>query len=150
TPPGDPSRYATMTVNRDGAPLPMGLGRTPATAWSDGQHAFATIGHIEFTRCTRGADGGYGCDADAGLTCSRDVGTCTPSVTDFPTFCTLNDGAGCAAGQTCTAPDDGYCVDLTCSQYDGTPQSTPFTIARNTELAVQREDDPSVFDTVYT
>src|SRR5262249_52265174 len=67
-----------------------------------------------------------------------------------PTLCTLKDGAGCGAGQTCSAPDDGYCVDLTCSQYDGTPKSVPFTISRNTELAIEREGEPAVFDSGYT
>jgi hypothetical protein len=149
TAPGDASQFATLTVNRGGAALPMGLGRTPVTAWSDGQHAFAMIGHIEFTTCQRAADGGLGCDAEAGLTCSRDVGMCTPALTDVPSPCDLTSGQGCSLGQQCTAAPNGFCVDLTCSQYDGTASSAPFAIARNTELAMQRDDDPAVFDSVY-
>jgi hypothetical protein len=147
---GAPTEYATLSVNRGGAPLKMGLGRTPATAWSDGVHAFALVGHIEFTRCTRGADGAFGCDAEAGLTCSHQVGVCAPGLSDAPIFCDVTSTLGCGVGQTCTAPEDGYCVDLTCSQYDGTPPSVPFAISRNTEVAMQREDLPNVFDSVYT
>jgi hypothetical protein len=150
TVPGDPSEYATLRVNRGGAPIPMGIGRTPVTAWSDGQHALAMFGHQEYTTCRREADGGLGCDPEAGLTCARDVGTCTPVVGDVTTPCDLTTGQGCGFGQQCSASADGYCVDLTCSQYDGTKGSMPFAIARNTEVAVQRDDDPTVFDSVYT
>jgi hypothetical protein len=147
---GDASQYATITVNRGGKPLATGLGRTPVTAWSDGSHAFAMFGHIEFTTCGSGGDAGSGCDAKAGLTCARNVGMCTPALGDTPAPCDVTSAQGCGLGQQCTAPPDGYCVDLTCSQYDGTQSSVPFTIARNTELAVQRDDDPSTFDSVYT
>lgn len=150
TVPGDPSTYATLEVNRDGRPLPMGLGRTPVTGWSDGQRAYAMFGHQEYTTCRRGADGGLGCDAEEGLTCSHDVGTCTPVTGNVTTPCDLTRGQGCGLGQQCTPSPDGYCVDLTCSQYDGTPSSVAFTVARNTEIAVQREGDPAVFDSVHT
>jgi hypothetical protein len=150
TVPGDPSRYATLRVNRGGTPIPMGIGRTPVTAWSDGQHAFAMFGHQEFTTCRRDVDGGLACDAEAGLTCVREVGTCTPIVGDVTSPCDATTGQGCGFGQVCSASTDGYCVDLTSSQYVGTQSSMPFAIARNTELALQRDDDPAVFDSVYT
>ena len=147
--PNAPTQYATITVNRGGAPLPMGLARTPVTAWSDGSHAFAMFGHQEFTSCAHGSDGGQGCDAAAGLTCVTDVGVCTPALGATTMPCDVTTGQGCSLG-LCVAPADGFCVDLTCSQYDGTDSSKPFAIARNTEIAMQRDGDPAVFDSVYT
>jgi hypothetical protein len=151
TPPGDPSQYATLKVNRGGAPLHTGLGSTPSTGFSDGQHAFVMVGHLELTSCESNGTPTPGCDSRAGLTCVHDVaGTCSPSAGDFPTLCDVGTGGGCALGQQCVARDEGYCADLTSSQYDGSPGSVLFTLAHNVELSLQHDDDPAVFDSVYT
>ena len=147
--PSDPSQYATLTLNRGGTVLPTGLGSTPATGFSDGQRAFAMIGHLELTLCQRNGTSPPVCDSEAGLTCVHDAGTCMPLVGNHPTLCNVA-GQGCAPGQQCMASEEGYCADLTSSQYDGTQSSLPFTLAHNVELSLQHEDDPAVFDSVYT
>ena len=147
---GDPSQYATLALVRGGTTLPTGLGATPGTGFSDGQHAFAVIGHLELTSCRANGASGFDCDSQAGLTCTHDVGTCSPLVGNYPTLCDVATGQGCALGQQCIPRDDGYCADLTSSQYDGTPSSVPFTLAHDIELSVQHDDDPAVFDSVYT
>jgi hypothetical protein len=150
TVPGDSSQYAPLRLNRGGTVLPTGLGSVPSTAWSDGQHAFAVIGHLEPTLCKPDANSELGCDPEAGLTCVHDVGTCSPPIGPYPAVCDVTTAQGCVLGQQCVVPDEAYCVDLTSSQYDGTQNSVPFSMAQNTELAVQHDDDPSAFDSVYT
>lgn len=146
------NQYATMRVTRDGEPIPMGLSRTAATAWSDGEHAIAMIGHIQLTHCASGSTGSDGCDESAGFSCVRDIGRCEPAVGDSVRPCGPGGSAfgGCGLGQNCVIPEDGFCVDLTCSQYDGTDETVPFAITRNSDFAVQREDTPNVFDIVHT
>jgi hypothetical protein len=146
--PGDPTQYATLQLIRGGTVLPTGLGATPGTGFSDGQHAFAMIGDLELATCNGSA--ATDCGSQVGLTCTHDVGTCSPLVGTFPTFCDVATGQGCALGQTCTASAEGYCADLTSSKYDGTPSSVPFTLAHDVELSVQHDDEPAVFDSVYT
>ena len=153
TVPGKPRELATIRVNRGGSPLPMGLGSTPLTGWSDGENAFAVMGHIEFTTCPVGSTDV--CDANAGLTCVHDLGLCQPAVGDAVIGCdpmanASSANVGCALGQRCVAPEHGYCVDLGSSQYDGTRKSLPYAIARSAELALQNRADPSVFDSVHT
>jgi hypothetical protein len=147
---GDASQYETLSLSRAGSVLPTGLGSTPGTGFSDGQRAFAMIGHLELAACQSNGTSEPACDAEAGLTCTHDVGMCSPLVGIYPTLCDVATGQGCALGQRCIPPDQGYCADLTSSQYDGTPGSVPFTLAHDVELAVQHDDDPAVFDSVYT
>jgi hypothetical protein len=150
TTPGDPSQYATLHLTRGGTLLPTGLGSTPNTGFSDGQHAFTVMGHLELTTCQGSGTSALGCDSEAGLTCTHDVGTCSPMLGNVPTVCDTATAEGCVLGQRCVPSDQGYCVDLTSSTYDGTVSGARFVIAHNTELAVQRDDDPAAFDSVYT
>lgn len=148
--PGQPQQLATIQVNVAGAPINMGLGKTPLTGWSDGSAAFAIMGHVEFSTCPAGSTDF--CDERAGLSCVHDLGLCQPAVGDAVLGCDPNNTANsdCILGQQCLAPTTGYCVDLTSSQYDGTPSSLPYAIARSAEIAQQRDDDPAVFDSLYT
>jgi hypothetical protein len=149
TVPGQATQLATIRVNRAGVALKMGVGNTPLTGWSDGQSAFAIMGHVEFTTCPQGSGV---CDADAGLTCVHDLGLCQPAVGDAVVGCDPASSIhpSCTLGQQCVAPETGYCVDLGSSQYDGTRMSLPYAIARSAEVALQSSSDPTVFDSVHT
>lgn len=143
---------ASMRVMRDGRALSMGLAKTPLTGFSDGEHAFSLIGRVAYTRCTPPANAGEAatCDADTGFECVTDIGVCDPGLGDQTRPCDLASGSGCELGQRCVRTPDGFCIDRSCSQYDGTASSLPFTIARDTEIAMQRADEPEVFDSVMT
>src|SRR5262245_53590204 len=128
TDPEAPSEFARIHLLRAGESLVMGYNKTPLTAFSDGTDAICLFGLVDLVRCRRHR-GRSSCRPYEHLTCSQQVGICTPATLGFDAPCDLATGAGCILGQQCTATPTGICIDPDSSQNDGTPASLPATAA---------------------
>ncbi len=142
TDPDAPSEFARIRLFTDGASQVMGYNKTPLTAFSDGTDAVTLFGLIDVVRCTR-RRGKPSCRPDGHLTCSQDVGICTPPVLGWDAPCDLATGAGCTVGQTCEPTTTGICIDPNSSQNDGTSASLPATAAYHTHVGIQSADRPT-------
>jgi hypothetical protein len=149
TVPSSPTDFSPIQVFRDAQSLALGLGQTPLTGFSDGEHAFAAFNRDDYVHCALDLNGVLGCPTGTGFQCSSNVGECQPALDVNPALCDVATQAGCFPGQTCTASVPGYCMDPTSSQYDGTSASEPFAVARNVVFAAQRDDSPGVFDAAF-
>ncbi|HKP64508.1 MAG TPA: hypothetical protein VJV78_47550 [Polyangiales bacterium] len=132
------SDAAWLRVIKRGAPLSMGAFKTPLTGWSDGEHVFALFGRVESSRCSED------CEA-SGLSCAETLGTCEGSARSCNTAAA---DSGCGS-RKCVPADPGFCIDPTAATYTGSG-SEAASIARDTELGMQRESEPATFDSVFT
>ncbi len=150
TQPDSPKDFSPVRLLRGSRSLALGFGKAPTTAFSDGRHIYAIFDRLELTRCGEPADeGGATCPTDDHFICSHNVGECDPSYSGVvPPLCDLTQKTGCFPGQQCVAARVPLCVDTTSSQYDCTTAGQIAATAEDTELGVQRSDDPDVFDSV--
>jgi len=142
TDPDAPNEFARIRLFRDGESLVMGYNKTPLTAFSDGTDAVCLFGLIDLVRCTS-RRGRPSCRPYRHLTCSQEVGICTPPSLGYDAPCDVATGAGCIPGQQCEPTTTGICIDPDSSQNDGTSASLPATAAYHTHLGVQDPRRPS-------
>jgi hypothetical protein len=136
TDPGAPTELARIRLLRDGESLVMGYNKTPLTAFSDGRDAVGLFHLVDLVRC-RSRRGRPSCRPYRHLTCSQEVGICTPPSLGFDAPCDLATGAGCIVGQRCEATGTGICIDPDSPRNDGTSASLPATAAYHTHLGIQ-------------
>jgi hypothetical protein len=149
TKPDAPDEFAAITVARGTESLPMAYGQVPIAGFSDGTQAIGLFGRGEPVRCAvRRRRQPPRCQRKTGLTCTQEVGECSPRIVEATMPCDLGTGIGCLPGSTCQPSPSGFCVDLGSSQYDGTPASLRFAVAHDQELAVQDATDFSRFTSV--
>lgn len=146
TQPASPADLARITVFRGSQSLSMGFGQVPLTGFSDGRNAVAAFGRQDFVRCEGSPPS---CPSGSGLSCSPDVGECTPAFLAIPVLCDATTNSGCLQGQTCT-PSAGFCVDPTSSQNDGTVSGERFTVAHKIDFGIQRSATPTTYDSGVT
>ena len=149
TDPDAPDEFARIRLFRDGESLVMGYNKTPLTAFSDGTDAVALFGLVDLVRCTERRKRAT-CRPYKHLTCSQEVGVCTPPSLGFDAPCDTATGAGCIPGQQCEPTPSGVCVDPDSSQYDGTPASLPATAAYHTHVGIQDAERPTDYLDVGT
>jgi len=149
TDPEAPDEFARIRLFTNGESQVMGYNKTPLTAFSDGTDAVCLFGLIDLVRC-RTKRGRPSCRPHKHLTCSQDVGICTPPVLGWDAPCDLATGAGCIPGQHCEPTPEGICVDPDSSQYDGTTASLPSTAAYHTHFGIQDAELPSDYLDVGT
>jgi hypothetical protein len=142
TDPDAPNEFARIRLFRDGESLVMGYNKTPLTAFSDGSDAVCLFGLIDLVHC-RTRRNGPSCRPYRHLTCSQEVGICTPPTLGWDAPCDVATGAGCIPGQRCEATATGICIDPDSSQNDGTSASLPATAAYHTHLGIQDARRPS-------
>ncbi|HEV7732045.1 MAG TPA: hypothetical protein VGR62_07780 [Candidatus Binatia bacterium] len=142
TDPDAPNEFARIRLFTDGQSQVMGYNKTPLTAFSDGTDAIALIGLIDAVRC-RVRKGRPSCRPYDHLTCSPDVGICTPPTLGWDLPCDLATGAGCGVGEHCAPTATGICIDPDSSQNDGTSASLPAMAAYHTHLGIQDAARPS-------
>ena len=149
TDPDAPAEFARIRLFTDGRSQVMGYNKTPLTAFSDGTDAVILFGLIDLVRCgTR--RGRPTCRPWEHLTCSQDVGICTPDLLGYDAPCDLATNAGCILGQQCNPTPTGLCIDPDSSQNDGTSASLPATAAYHTHLGIQDAARPSDYRDVGT
>jgi hypothetical protein len=149
TDPDAPAEFARIRLFTDGESQVMGYNKTPLTAWSDGTDAVVLFGLIDLVRCGT-KRGRPSCRPYEHLTCSQDVGICSPPTLGYDAPCDLATGAGCIIGQTCEATPTGLCIDPDSSQNDGTSASLPAMAAYHTHLGIQDAARPSDYRDVGT
>lgn len=145
-----PDDFNRLHLMRGSTSLVLGFGKAPLTAFSDGARVFAIFDRLELTRCeTDALTGADACPTSDKFSCSTGVGECQPSYSGVvPPLCNMSKKTGCFMGQTCTRARTPICVDTTSSQHDGTVEGAIAAAAQNTEIGVQRADDPGTFDSV--
>src|SRR5215475_12368653 len=110
TDPDAPSEFARIRLFRDGESLVMGYNKTPLTAFSDGTDAVCLFGLVDLVRC-RNRRGWPSCRPYDHLTCSQEVGICTPPTLGYDAPCDVATGAGCIPGQQkCEPTPTGICI----------------------------------------
>ena len=82
--------------------------RSPRSATA--RDAVCLFGLIDLVRC-RSRRGRPSCRPYDHLTCSQEVGICTPPTLGLDAPCDVATGAGCIAGQRCEATATGICID---------------------------------------
>jgi hypothetical protein len=153
TKPAAPNQFAPIELHRSGVSLPLGYGQVPLTGWSDGADAGVLFGRGEIVRCApkgakqtckpaRAKAGEPRVGPKRGLVCATDLGACMPGGA-LP--CEIGTGAGCGFGQTCEAPDAGFCIDETSSQI-AAPSDRRFAVAHANEIGIRRDAAPTVYD----
>src|SRR5262245_3149359 len=148
TDPDAPDEFARIRLFRDGESQVMGYNKTPLTAFSDGTDAVGLFGLIDLVRCRR-RRGRPSCRPYE-LSCSQQVGVCTPPLLGYDAPCDLATGAGCIGSQKCEATPTGICVDPHSSQNVGTSASLPATAAYHTHIGIQDAARPSDYRDVGT
>jgi hypothetical protein len=148
--PDVPHDFKRLHLIRNEKSLDLGFGKAPTTAFSDGKRVYAVFDRLELTRCAGNKSSvDARCPIDDGFACSKGIGECQPSYDGVvPPLCDLKTQAGCFPGQKCTPASTPLCVDRTSSQYNCTIGGEIAATAQNTELGVQRLDDPDTFDSV--
>jgi hypothetical protein len=146
---GAPNELRTLQLMRASQSLPLGPGRVAMTAFSDGAHVFAAFARLDPTRCDP-SGGDASCPADQGFTCSAMRGLCEPGIFGVPVACDPAGVSSCLPTQTCVLSASAFCMDPTSSQYEHGFDGESSAIAQNTELAVQREGSPEIYDAVFT
>ncbi|HKU40573.1 MAG TPA: DUF2961 domain-containing protein, partial [Polyangiales bacterium] len=133
---------------RDGESLPMGYGKAPMTAFSDGEHAFGLFQRLEPHDCDAAyAQGQAACPVDDGFQCSKLLGVCEPAILPMPAVCDAVRGEGCLPTQECKPRT--LCVDPNSSQYgDGYFPGQERAAARTVDFAISRANTPEKFDSV--
>jgi len=149
TDPAAPNEFARIRLFRDGESLVMGYNKTPLTAFSDGKDAVSLFGLIDLVRC-RTRRGRSSCRPYDHLTCSQQVGICTPPTLGYDAPCDVATGAGCIPGQQCEPTATGICIDPDSSQNDGTSASLPATAAYHTHIGIQDAERTSDYQDVGT
>ncbi len=142
TDPDAPNEFARIRLFTDGESQVMGYNKTPLTAFSDGTDAVTLFGLIDLVRC-RVRRGKPSCRPYDHLTCSQDVGICTPPSLGWDAPCDLATGAGCGVGERCEPSPTGICIDPDSSQNDGTSASLPAMAAYHTHVGIQDAERPS-------
>jgi hypothetical protein len=142
TDPEAPNEFARIRLLRDGESLVMGYNKTPLTAFSDGTDAITLFGLVDLVRCGR-RRGRPSCRPYEHLTCSDQVGICTPPSLGYDAPCDLATNAGCILDQRCTPTESGICIDPDSSQNDGTSASLPATAAYHTHWGIQDPARPT-------
>lgn len=152
---GFPRTLKRTTVHRGTESLPMGYGRAPVAAFSDGERSFAVVQRLEPARCEPAAvASAEACATDDGFSCAQQLGVCEPAAFPLAALCdsSLDPESpvnGCLPNQKCVKTE--LCVDLTGSQYtDGSFQARQGSVAYTTEIAAARSDDPSGYDSVLS
>jgi hypothetical protein len=148
--PDSPNVFSKLQLMRADRSLSLGFGKAPTTAFSDGHRVFAVFDHLELTRCKGGGSSTAGsCPTSVAFSCSKSIGECQPSYSGVvPPLCDLDTGRGCFAGQKCAPAATPVCFDTTSSQYDCSVEGEIAATAQNTDIGVQRADDPDIFDSV--
>lgn len=166
TSPDDPNGLDFLRVVRDDESLQMGYGQVPVSAYSDGRNLVAIVGRGGTIRCQEGvSDPVAACrgpvdphpaaaskQGQDGLTCTQQLGECTPAPNDIATACDLATGAGCnaALGEVCTPTPAGLCIDPTSSQNIDPAHPDPQTAANEMEFAIQDRNDRELYESVAT
>jgi hypothetical protein len=139
TQPDSLTEFAPTLIYRDAQLLRTSQNAGPMTAFSDGERAIAIYQATTFAAC------GARAACPAPLECSPRIGQCFPQPLDVPTNCDLATHEGCQFGQFCLPNEPGYCVDRSVPLADLSQR-----VALELELAVQRPDDPTRYDSRFT
>jgi hypothetical protein len=145
-----PTEASRLRVLRGSESLNLGYGQAPVAGFSDGEHAFGIFSRLQPLPCDADwTKADEACPTGDHFFCSTDLGICQPAFngTSFPWVCDATLQVGCLPGQECVSTS--LCVDSTSSQYDqGQLKGEASSVALSTEIAVQRESDPSTFDSL--
>jgi hypothetical protein len=142
TQPSAPTEVANTLIYKGSQLLRTSQNAGAMTAFSDGDQAIAVYQSTTFVAC--GADGG----CPTPLACSVRVGQCEPALLGVPSNCDLDAlgfDNGCVLGQVCADKGPGFCVDPDVPLADVEKR-----VALELELAVQREEAPTRFDSRFT
>ncbi len=145
-----PQTLSRTSVYRDQVDLPLGFGRAPVAAFSDGERSFAVIQRLEPTPCDAPwANAGETCPTLDQFSCTEPLGTCQPDAFPLTYICDPNQPDSCLPDQTCVPQK--LCVDPTGSQYqDGSFEARNYSIAHALEISAARSDSPSTYDSLFT
>lgn len=134
------NEFARTLIYRGSDLLRTSQNAGPMTAFSDGERAISVYQSTTYAACSADAS------CPAPFECLERIGQCQPPLLGVPSNCDLEaEQSGCFEGQTCERVGVGFCADPSSPLPDATQR-----VALELELAVQRREQPSVWDSRYT
>jgi hypothetical protein len=122
-------QLAPLLAYNDQRQIPLGVGRTPITAFSDGADGlFVLFLQLKPLACRAGCPEGYSCDSG--------LGTLLGAAGEGVLACVIGQDLGCAA----PADSAGLCQDRSSSAYATTPEGRRLAVVYQFEFG---NEDPS-------